>query len=193
MIPYILIIIGMLLSVVGIVCLLRVAILPLRRLNKVVFEWEDDILKYSSGPGKREYARRLKQLTWIYVCVLLLGICSFFLGLYLGYAAKGSSFWFYEQIFGQEIQEEYWDKITEDNKFISDLGKEYTYYILVENDSFSFCGENCKDIDDLKNKLSKIKRENTVILIDSFAVSSAYHEAENILNELGVKFEMEEE
>ena len=193
MIPYIIVIIGILLATFGSFGLLRMAVLPYTRLKKVVYEWEDDILKYASGAGRLEYNRRAKQLAWIYVSSVAVGACCFFLGIYLGYAEKGSSFWFYKQLFGEEIQNDYWDQITEDNKFISSSGNTYTYYILVDEDKYSFCGEECKNIDELKDSLSKIRRENTVILIDSFAISSAYHDAEVVLKELGIKYETEEE
>lgn len=192
MIPYILIIIGIPLAIFGLLGLISLAVLPYRRLKKAVYEFEDDILKFSSETGRRQYNQWLKQIVWIYILSLFLGVSFFFLGIYLGYAAKGSSFWFYEQIFGEEIHDDYWDCITEDNKFVSNSGNTYTYYILITEDKYNFCGEECKDLNDLREKLSKIRRENTVILLDSFAFSASYHNAENILKELGIKYETEE-
>lgn len=134
MIPYILIIIGIPLAIFGLWGLISLAVLPYRKLKKAVFEFEDDILKFSSETGRRQYNQWMKQIIWIYILSLFLGAISFFLGIYLGYAAKGSSFWFYEQIFGEEIHDDYWDCITEDNKFVSSSGNTYTYYILITED-----------------------------------------------------------
>ena len=40
-----------------------------------------------------------------------------------------------------------------------------------------------------EKRLLQIKRENTVIIIDSFAVSSTYHGVEKMLNEMGIDYE----
>lgn len=193
MIPYILIIIGILLTGIAVVGFIRLLLLPFVRMNEVIFEREDDFLKYESREGKKFFKRNLKQWTWVHVICLFVGVLCFFLGMYLGYAAKGDSFWFYKQIFGEDNRAEYWDKISEDGKFIADDGTEYTYYILVSGENYIFSGTECAGFEELKSNVESIRRENTVILIDSFAVSSKYHAAEKLLKELGIKYETEEE
>lgn len=193
MIPYILIAIGSILTIVAVVGFIRLLLLPFTRMREVVFKREDDFLKYESREGKKYFKKNLQQLTWLYVIALIVGIVFFFLGVYLGYAAKGDSFWFYKQIFGEDIKSDYWDKISDDGKFIANDGNEYTYYILVSGEDYIFSGVECADFEELKKKIEEIRRENTVILIDSFAVASKYHAAEDLLKQLSIKYETEEE
>ena len=72
---------------------------------------------------------------------------------------------------------------------MADDGRAYTYYILVSGKDISLCGETCRDYADLQEKVSQIRRENTVMIIDSFAVSSVYQSVKNLLNELGIEYE----
>lgn len=193
MIPYILIIIGIVLTLVAIIGFIRLLLLPFTRMRGVVFEREDDFLKYQSREGKKYFRSNLKQITWIYLAILIAGLSCFLLGMYLGYAAKGDSFWLYRQIFGEDKKIGEWDRISEDGTFIAEDGKEYKYYILVDGKECSFCGETCADLTELSADLDDIRRENTVILIDSFAVSSVYRDVEQLLKESGIKYETEEE
>lgn len=193
MIPYICVIVGILLILLSIVGFIRLSFLPISRMKGVVFEREDDFLKYESRDGKKYFKKNLKQLILIYAILFVLGVTIFFVGEYLGYAAKGDSFWFYEQIFGPDIKPDHWDKITEDGKYIANDGNEYTYYILISGEDYIFSGINCANFEELENNVKEIRRENTVILVDSFAVASKYHAAEKLLKELGIKYETEEE
>lgn len=193
MIAYILIGVGILLSLFAIIGFIRILLLPLRKMHQVVFHWEDDVLKYRDGAGRLEYQSRLRELIVVYICCLLVGISSFFLGIYLGYAEKGDSFWFYEKVFGPEEKENQWEQITEDNKFKAKDGNTYSFYLIVEGDSFIFCGEKCSDADSLRERLDSIRRENTVILIDSYAVAGFFNDAEKLLKQMGIKYETEEE
>lgn len=193
MIPILCIIAGILLGISGIIGLLSLLFLPFKRMTRIVYDKEDDFLKYESNSGKRVFKRNLKQLTWVYVGMIFFGVILFCGGIYLGYAAKGDSFWFYRQIFGEDVKEDYLEQITEEGKFAANNGKEYTYYILVEGEEYIFSGEKCADFDELKEKVKDIRIGNPVILIDNYAVSSKYHAAENLLKESGLKYETEEE
>ena len=193
MIPFILCVFGIILVVFALVGFIRLLLLPYTRINEVVFKREDDFLKYETRDGKKYFKRNLKEAIWIYVIVMVIGVSSFFLGIYFGHAAKGDSFWFYKQIYGEDNSADHWDKITDDGKFISDDGTEYTYFIIVTGSEYDFCGKSCADYEELSMNVQEIRRDNTIILIDSFAVSSAYHQAERLLTELGIKYETEEE
>ena len=113
----------------------------------------------------------------------------FFAGFYLGYAAKGEGFWLYRKLFPDRITVQTWDEINENGQYVADSGKAYTYYVLVSGDKVSLSGEPCKNLEELEIKLAEIKRENTVIIIDSFAVSSTYRSVEDMLNEMGIDYE----
>lgn len=194
MIPYIVIGLGIILMAWSGIGFIRLMFLPLTRMSDVVFKRLDDFLKYNTSEGQKYFKKNLKQLVWAYVVAMLTGLVLFFLGIYLGYAAEGDSFWFYQKVFGVEShKEDTWDKITEEGKYKSDDGNEYTFYILVNGDRYIFSGEECESLEDLKERLSGIKRENTVMLIDGFAISSYYKQAEKLLNELGIKYETEED
>ena len=130
-----------------------------------------------------------RQLSAIFLILFLMGPLVFLSGFYLGYAAEGDGFWLYQKLYPQASSNQVWDELNEKGQFVSESGKAYTYYIVVSGKEIALCGEPCADYADLKEKLSQIRKENTVMVIDSFAVSSAYHSVENILNELGLSYE----
>ena len=113
----------------------------------------------------------------------------FFAGFSLGYAAKGDGFWLYRKLFPDRIVVHTWDEINENGQYVADDGRAFTYYVLVSGDKVSLSGEPCADLEDLEKRLTEIKRENTVIIIDSFAVSSTYRGVEKMLNEMGIDYE----
>ena len=55
-----------------------------------------------------------------------------------------------------------------------------------------FCKQNCRDTGELKEKLERIPRENTVMIIDSYAVSAEVNAVKALLKEMGIKYETEE-
>ena len=85
-----------------------------------------------------------------------------------------------------------WDKISEDGKYIDNNGNKYTYYILVRGNEIRFCKDECRNTDDLRDKLDLVPRENTVVIADSYAVASKYEAVKALLKEMGFKYETEE-
>ena len=130
-----------------------------------------------------------KQSGTVFLIIFLLGLLSAFSGFYLGYAAQGEGFWLYQKLYPQASANQVWDELNDEGQFVAESGKAYTYYIVISGKEISLCGEPCADYNDLKEKLAQIRKENTVMVIDSFAVSSTYHSVENILNELGLTYE----
>lgn len=190
MIPWVLIIAGALCTVVGVLGLFMILVLPLKDRLETVFEKEKDVIQARLNTEIRKYVWQEKRhLTRDFIVCLLVGIMMFFAGLYLGYAAKGENFWLYRKLFPNTITVQVWDEINENGQFVSADGKAYSYYVLISERDISLSGEPCTDLEDLKTRLSGIRRENSVIIIDSFAVSSTYHAVENILNELGIEYE----
>ena len=90
------------------------------------------------------------------------------------------------------VSDNRWDRISEDGKYISESGKEYIYYIVIRGSEYEINGELCENIDDVRNRLSQIKPENTIMLVDSYAVASAFYDLESILQESGRNYEIEE-
>ena len=190
MIPWILIIAGVLCAVLGIVGLVALLLLPIFERFELVFEKEKEIFQSRTD---QEFAKLVwyekKRLIRDFIICIFAGILMFFAGFYLGYAAKGEGFWLYRKLFPNQITVHTWDEINENGQYVSEDGKAYTYYILVSGDKVSLSGEPCANLEELKNKLAEIKRENTVIIIDSFAVSSAYWEVRTLLDEMGMDYE----
>jgi len=190
MIPWVLIIAGALCTVVGVLGLFMILVLPLKDRLETVFEKEKDVIQARLNTEIRKYVWQEKRhLTRDFIVCLVVGIMMFFAGLYLGYAAKGENFWLYRKLFPNTITVQVWDEINENGQFVAADGKAYSYYVLISERDISLSGEPCTDLEDLKTRLSGIRRENSVIIIDSFAVSSTYHAVENILNELGIEYE----
>ena len=183
MIPWTLIILGVLCAGIGVLGLLALLLLPIAERFEIVFDKDKEIIsaRTDSDVGKIVWHEK-RNLTRDFIICILAGIMMFFAGMYLGYAAKGDSFWPYKKMFPNRVAAvPVWDEINDAGQFVATDGKSYTYYILVSGDEVSLSGEPCTDLNDLEKKLSEIKRENTVMIIDSFAISSTYRGVEKVL------------
>ena len=189
MIPIGLMVIGALISLISGIQFIRVLCSP------IYVKWGNIFGKVElsdEGAVKRKRKRDRRYLRIVTLTSFFIGAVIFVIGWAIGFNVKGEGFWFNHFISGESIKTEKWDRLTENGSFISDNGNEYPYYLLVNGNTYEFCGEVCENAEDIKTKLSKIKRENTVIIIDSYAVSSKIKEAESILTEMGINYEMEE-
>jgi len=191
MIPWTLIILGALCIIIGVLGILALLLLPIAERFEIVFDKDKDIVqaRIDAKVGKIVWNEK-RHLTRDFIICIFAGLLMFFAGMYLGYAAKGESFWPYRKLFPNRVaQVQVWDELNDAGQFVANDGTAYTYYILVSGNDVSLSGEMCADLNDLQRRLSAIKRENTVIIIDSFAVSSTYHGVEKMLNELGIAYE----
>ena len=190
MIPWTLIIIGALLTVFGILGWISLFVLPFFERFEVVYDKDKEIIQSRTDPefGKQVWYEK-KHLKRDFTICVFAGSLMFFAGFYLGYAAKGDDFWLYRKLFPDRIAVHTWDEINENGQYVFDDGRAFTYYVLIDGNKISLSGEPCADLEELKTKLTGIKRENTVIIIDSFAVSSTYHGVEAMLNEIGIDYE----
>lgn len=190
MIPWTLIIVGALCAVIGVLGLAALLLLPIAERFEIVFDKDKEIIsaRLDKNVGKIVWHEK-KQLTRDFTICLFAGIMMFLSGFYLGYAAKGENFWLYQKLFPGRITVQAWDEINENGQYVASDGTAYTYYILISGSKISLSGEACSDLDDLQKRLSAIRRENTVIIIDSFAASSIYHVVEDMLDELGIEYE----
>ena len=190
MIPWTLIIIGALLTVFGVLGWISLFVLPFFERFEVVYDKDKEIIQARTDPefGKQVWYEK-KHLKRDFTICIFAGILMFFAGFYLGYAAKGDGFWLYRKLFPDRIVVHTWDEINENGQYVADDGRAFTDYVLVSGDKVSLSGEPCADLEDLEKRLTEIKRENTVIIIDSFAVSSTYRGVEKMLNEMGIDYE----
>lgn len=190
MIPWILIIAGVLCAFLGALILLLILLLPFHDRLEIVFDKDKDVLQARVEPKFIQVVRReQKKLIRDSVIAIFVGIMMFYAGFYLGYAEKGENFWLYKKMYPDRVTVQVWDEINAAGQFVADDGKAYTYYVLIDGNEISFCGEKCADLADFKARLKQIKRENTVIIYDSFAVASTYRAVEDALNELGIEYE----
>ena len=192
MIPWTLIIIGALLVIFGVLGLISLWVLPFFERFEVVYDKDKEIISARMDPeiGKQVWYEK-KNLIRDFIVAIFAGILMFFAGMYLGYAAKGENFWLYRKLFPDRLTVETmaWDAINENGQFVDEDGKAYTYYVLISGDTVSLSGETCADLEELKSRLTEIKRENTVIIIDSFAAASTYRGVRAMLNEMGIDYE----
>ena len=190
MIPWTLIIIGALLTVFGVLGWISLFVLPFFERFEVVYDKDKEIIQARTDPefGKQVWYEK-KHLKRDFTICIFAGILMLFAGFYLGYAAKGDGFWLYRKLFPDRVVVHTWDEINENGQYVADDGRAFTYYVLVSGDKVSLSGEPCADLEDLEKRLTEIKRENTVIIIDSFAVSSTYRWVEKMLNEMGIDYE----
>lgn len=194
MIPWILIIIGALCTLIGVLGLIAILLLPIVDRFEIVFDKDKDVVQARTDSKVGKIVREeQKHLTRDFIICVIAGVMMFFAGLYLGYAAKGEGFWLYRKLFPGEVKAvaQVWDKINDDGQYVASDGTAYTYYVLVSGNEIRLSGEKCADLEEFRDRLSEIKRENTVIIYDSFAVSSTYRAVEALLDELGFEYEEE--
>lgn len=189
MIATIFVIAGALLFIVGIAVLVRVSVIS--RIKRDLRIIDGEIAPDESSSS--ENARRQKQQQFSLGCtaVIILGLIIFFMGWYLGYADKGDGFLFKKLIKGEDAVS-CSVKINDKNQYMASDGNVYSYYIWVRGNDFEFCGEKCDDIDGVRERLANFRRENTVMLVDEYAVADKYAAACKLLRELGINYETEE-
>ena len=190
MIPRAFIVIGIFMMIIGVIGLLSLILLPIKERHEIVYDREYDYIRSRMDPivGKFVWCAKKELIRDYFIC-LFMGVLLFFAGLYVGFAEEGEGFWFYKQFYPQDAASQIWDDIDEDGKYVAEDGRKYTYYILVSGKEVSISGEKCADLEEVENRLSAIKRENKVILIDSFAAAFTYHSIMDMLNELGIEYE----
>ena len=194
MIPWTLIILGALCTIIGVLGLLAILFLPIAERFEIVFDKDKDIVQSRTDSKVRKIVlSEKKRLTRDFVICVFAGVMMFFAGLYLGYAAKGEGFWLYRKLFRVEAEATapVWDRINDNGQYVASDGTTYAYYILIDGKEISLNGEPCAGLEDFRTRLQEIKRENTVMIYDSFAVSSTYHAVEALLDELGFDYEEE--
>ena len=192
MIPVILVVLGLLMALAGIIGLLLIGFSPVVVKIRSIFgllELEED---KRTKVFRKKHRRELASYSMI---ASLAGLALAFIGWCWGYAQKGEDFWFYRKYKQHYISEETpgeWGKNSEDGKYIDNNGNKYTYYILVRGNEIRFCKDECRNTDDLRDKLDLVPRENTVIIADSYAIASKYEAVKALLKEMGFKYETEE-
>ena len=172
MISIILIIFGIIFFITGIIVLLYLNI------HKISISTDKDEKSASSSN--------------VIVILIFSGIILCVIGCFMLNSDNHGGLALYNNITSDTIPEEKWDKISDDGKYISASGREFIYYIVIRGKEYEFNGEICEGIEDVKTRLSQIKKENTIMIVDSYAAAAAFRDIESILQELGINYEVEE-
>lgn len=188
MIPYLLIILGIISTLWGLIGAFRIAILPIVRAKEIVFKSKDDYIFYETSKGKRLLKSKTKFLLNIYITLIIVGILAVLFGFYVGFSEHGEDFWLYKRFFDVSNSEQKSDRISDEGKYIAKDGNEYNYYILIRENNIFFKDEACPDITDLKEKIENFDRTNTIVIFDDFAVSSTYHSVVDLLHKSGIEY-----
>lgn len=197
MIPTILIALGLLLELGCVYALLSIGWSYFIRPALVLKYSIDDFIKYETREGKRFLKKNKELFFQRVIAVSLIGFVLIATGYYLGFATKGESFWAYRLFSEDTIDGGMWDRINKDGKYVADDGKEYTYFIVIENnqirlnDKVYYIDDANTAESDINIQLGSIPRGSSVILIDNYATSFTYQSVRDMLDKIGIRFEEE--
>lgn len=181
MISIVIIAAGVLLTLVGVKFLLP-AVFSEWQLSQRIASGETDF-----KDNKRRRDERIKLITRSGTLTAI-GVIIVAAGLFLGFADRGDGV----QVNGNASSVSV-SNINESGKYEAANGKEYSYWVSVQGNEYTFCGNRCEDIDELKDKLSRLGLGETVLIIDKFATSAAYKSVSSMINEMGLKYETEDD
>lgn len=197
MIPTILIILGAVLTGIGLIGFAALTFEPFFRAINIVFKRKDDYVFYETKPGKALLQKEYKALVGGFSFMLVVGIILLALGIFLKTSKTGNDSIFAKDVPGITAGEEASqinnpDGTARGEKYIDEAGNEYSYYIVITKNDISVNGIAVSDIEVLKDVLSNIDRTNTVFLVDDFAASKTFEDVMNLLDQYGMKYKTEE-
>jgi len=197
MLPSILIVVGAILTSLGVFGLLRIAFEPIQKAFEVVFQRRHDHVFYESGVGKDLLERETKIL--IIVCIVMTVVGLFFIGfgLTFKYANRGYGSLFSENTEGVTSGESSSTNplahgLTSAGKYISEDGTEYSYFIRITGNEIFFNNATIGNIEQFKEYIATVDRGITLFIIDDFASSGTYHKVEEILDSYGMIYKVED-
>ncbi|MDO5148462.1 MAG: hypothetical protein Q4D76_03630 [Oscillospiraceae bacterium] len=191
MIATLLIIIGFISGIFGIWLVFRTLISPFKKEMK---EMDGEQLVNESRTAEESlHKKRIKHVK-IGTLFVLTGVITVLIGWYIGRAARGDDFWLHKLLFPNNNKPGISDKLDEEGNYIAKDGLSYSYYIIIKGTEYYFCGTKFDDIESLKEELENISSENTVIIIDSYAIESNVNQIVDLLEtDMGLKYEIEQE
>lgn len=197
MIPKLLIILGGILTGIGVIGFAALSFEPFFRAINIVFKRKDDYVFYETKPGKILLQKEYRALVRGFSFMLVSGIILLVLGLYLKSSRTGNDSIFSKDVPGITTGEEASqinnpDGTPRGDKYVDEAGNEYAYYIVVTKNDISVNGIQISDLNILKDVLSNIDRTNTVFLVDDFAASKTFLDVMDLLDECGMRYKTEE-
>lgn len=183
MLPVILIIIGIILSIVGIIGLLSVSVQPLLKAFRIVYtqDWEDYWYEHGKGQNALQHGRRV--LVTMYLIILAIGLALTISGLVIQYMPRGNDTVISAGNVGATAGEG--DEWTD----ISGIGTgnvQAEYVIRISGDTIYVNGQAFETVEFFEEALKTMDRTKNVTLVDDFAVSSTYHQVKELVNRYGL-------
>ena len=183
MLPVILIIIGIILSMVGIIGLLSVSVQPLMKAFRIVYtqDWEDYWYEHGKGQNALKEGRRV--LIIMYLIILLLGLSFTISGLVIQYMPRGNDSVISAGNVGATAgNDSQWTDI-------SGTGADSVqadYSIVIKGEVIFVNGRTFETLEAFEEALKGMDRTKKVTLVDDFAVSSTYHKVKELVNRYGL-------
>lgn len=183
MLPVILIIVGIILSIVGIMGLLSVGVQPLLKAFRIVYtqDWEDYWYEHGKGQSALQEGRRT--LVIMYLIILALGLALTISGLVIQYMPRGNDSVISAGAVGATTGDgSQWTDISGTGN--SNVQTDYS--IVIKGETIYVNGKTFETIEAFEEVLKNLDRTKKVTLVDDFAVSSTYHQVKELVNRYGL-------
>ena len=184
MLPVILIIIGIILSIVGIIGLLSVSVQPLLKAFRVVYtqDWEDYWYEHGKGQSALQHGRRV--LVTMYLVILVIGLALTISGLVIQYMPRGNDTVISAGNVGATAGEN--DQWTDISGTDGSGNARVDYTIVISGELIYVNGRTFETPEAFETALKEMDRTKKVTLVDDFAVSSVYHRVRELVNQYGL-------
>ncbi|MBR4174255.1 MAG: hypothetical protein IKR56_02840 [Lachnospiraceae bacterium] len=173
MLPYILMIIGVICITISVIGALLYILEPLYRSFQIVIKRKDDYSHFNT-PAGLEMLQRERRRYWAYMLVFFaVGMILFYSGYRLAFGDRGLN--------------------TAPGEYVSEAtGEKYDILFVVHGKDVHYKGQALnlpEDVDEILEKEMSSGKIIKVYIQDDFAVSSIYHELIKLVNDKGCTFE----
>lgn len=184
MLPVILIIIGIILSIVGIIGLLSVSVQPLMKAFRIVYtqDWED--YWYEHGKGQNAISESRRVLVTMYLIILVLGLCLTISGLMIQYMPRGNDSVISAGNVGATVGDG--NEWTDISGTVGTGNLQADYSIVISGEKICVNGRMFETLEAFEESLKTMDRTKRVTLVDDYAVSSTYHRVKELVNQYGL-------
>ena len=173
MLPYILMIIGVICITISVIGALLYILEPLYRSFQIVIKRKDDYSHFNT-PAGLEMLQRERRRYWAYMLVFFaVGMILYYAGYRLAFGSRGLN--------------------TAPGEYVSETtGEKYDILFVVHGKDVHYKGQALdlpEDVDRILEKEMSSGKIVKVYIQDDFAVSSTYHELIKLVNDKGCTFE----
>lgn len=187
-------IVGGILAVVGFLGIALIALEPLIRAYRVIFQREDDYMHYENRIGRQMVETNKKTWLGAFSFLLVVGLVMFGTGYYYQFSGRGSIFGLSQTAgtvsdIGTQANGE--EGMTALGEYVDSKGVKHTFCIRIAGDRIFYRNEFEGDIDQFENFMGKLDRANRIYIYDDYAVAETVHGVKALLNEKGIAYDME--